>query len=507
MSIIARDPKDAASRKYDVIIIGAGISGVMLTYEASCRGLKPLLIERDDFGENTTFSSLRIVHGGFRYLQNLDIKRLAESVAERRFFLKTFPDLVRPLPCLMPLYGEGLRRPVVLRLGLLAYDILSGNRNRGVVPERKISSGLMLDREETRRAFPLVDMEGLKGGAVWYDAIVPDSQRLIVEVLRLSTEHGATVLNYVEAGNLLLNGGKRVAGVAGVDRASGESFEFRGDTVINAGGPWCRDLAARFDRDEPALFRSMLAWNVLFDRKPLGEYGVAVAPKKPKGRTYFLLPYKGKVFAGTGHAPWLSESRSPMPSREGMEEFLADLNMAIPGFNAGMEDILRVFPGLQSAKKEGGTDFAVRDVFVDHSAHGGPGGFYTISGVKLTTARRLAERTLSRIFPGKAVPPDLSVDGPFTHKPISCGKWDYECDWRPAEGDTGWEEALKALIAEEAVLHLDDLVLRRTTLWENPFRAVEIAPLLCRLFSWDGERTKTETERLKEKLLNRNLFI
>jgi glycerol-3-phosphate dehydrogenase len=500
MSILSREPKTSTSRTFDLVIIGGGIYGAMLTYEASCRGLRTLLVERDDYGEHTSFNSLRIIHGGFRYLQNLDIGRLMESVEERRFFLKTFPQLVKPLPCIMPLYGNGLRRPTVLRLALLAYDIMSRNRNQGIAPDRKISSGLVLNKAETREVFPNVDMEGLKGGAIWCDAIVRDSQRLIIEVLRLSTKYGATVLNYVEAVQLLMNQKKIVSGIIAIDRESGESFEFKSNIVINACGPWCRDLAARFDRDEPALFRSMLAWNVLFDKKPFCEYGLAVVPKKPKGRTYFLLPWKEKIFAGTGHAQWLFNTKSPMPSLGEMEEFLDDLNMAVPTLKVKKEDILRVFPGLQSAKKEGGTDFAVRDVFIDHSDHGGPKGFYSISGVKLTTARRVAEKILTRIFPEKKVPVYLKKDGSHSHQVTSEARWDFDSYWRPKESDPEWKVTLRSLIREESILHLDDLILRRTTLWENPSRSVEIASILCKAFSWSEEKSEMEIGRLKEKL-------
>jgi glycerol-3-phosphate dehydrogenase len=304
----------------------------------------------------------------------------------------------------------------------------------------------------------------------------------------------------VEAVQLLMNQKKIVSGIIAIDRESGESFEFKSNIVINACGPWCRDLAARFDRDEPTLFRSMLAWNVLFDKKPFCEYGLAVAPKKPKGRTYFLLPWKDKIFAGTGHAQWLSNIKSPMPSLGEMEEFLDDLNIAVPTLKVKKEDILRVFPGLQSAKKEGGTDFAVRDVMIDHSDHGGPKGFYSISGVKLTTARRVAEKMLTRIFPEKEVPGHLNKDGSHSHQVTSETRWDFDCNWRPKENDPEWKVTLRSLIKEESVLHLDDLILRRTTLWENPSRSIEIASILCKAFYWSEEKSELETGRLKEKL-------
>src|SRR3990172_4858416 len=268
MAEITRKPALAAKDTYDLIIIGGGIYGAMLALEAIRRGLYPLLVERDDFGEFTSSNSLRIIHGGVRYLQSLDLYRLRKSIAERRWFLQNFPNLVEPLPCLMPLYGKGLRRPFLLRMGLLAYEFLSYKPNQGVRSDRHILPGRIIDATQTREIFSDVDTEGLQGGAIWYDAFMPDSQRVLMEILRWACNYGATALNYVEAVQLLKDK-KGIAGIIAIDHESGQYHEFRTNVVVNACGPWCRDIAARFDRDEPTLFRSMMAWNVLFNRKAL----------------------------------------------------------------------------------------------------------------------------------------------------------------------------------------------------------------------------------------------
>src|SRR3990172_8258364 len=185
MAEITRKPALAAKDTYDLIIIGGGIYGAMLALEAIRRGLYPLLVERDDFGEFTSSNSLRIIHA-----------------------------------------------------------------------------------TQTREIFSDVDTEGLQGGAIWYDAFMPDSQRVLMEILRWACNYGATALNYVEAVQLLKDK-KGIAGIIAIDHESGQYHEFRTNVVVNACGPWCRDIAARFDRDEPTLFRSMMAWNVLFNRKAL----------------------------------------------------------------------------------------------------------------------------------------------------------------------------------------------------------------------------------------------
>ncbi|MGL6138581.1 MAG: FAD-dependent oxidoreductase, partial [Planktothrix sp.] len=178
MTKINRNLATATQSSYDVIIIGGGIYGVMLSLEASRRNLRSLLIEKGDFGGATSYNSLRIVHGGFRYLQNLDLERFYESVGERKWFLKTFPELVKPLSCLMPLYNKGIRRPPILYTALKLNDALSINRNQGIRPDRHLPPGKVIKSEQVKTHFPTVDTQGLTGGAIWHDACMPDSQRL-----------------------------------------------------------------------------------------------------------------------------------------------------------------------------------------------------------------------------------------------------------------------------------------------------------------------------------------
>lgn len=327
---IVREPSDAAHQTYDLIIIGGGIYGAMLALTASLRSLRALLIEKEDFGGETSYNSLRILHGGLRYLQALDFPRFFESVSERRWFLQTFPELTEPLPCLMPLYGYGAYRPAVLRLALGLNDLLSYRRNREVRPDRHLANGVIVSPDQVYQRFALVDTAGLQGGAIWYDVSMLDSQRILIEIFRWACFLGATVLNYVAAKELLMLQG-RVVGVAAVDCLSGDSYEFRSAVVVNAAGPWCRELAAQFDRDIPALFRSSIAWNALFDRPALSDCALAITPKKPAAQTYFVRPWQGRLLAGTVHGPWCHPvQRHPMPSPEQLSAFLEDLNAAVP---------------------------------------------------------------------------------------------------------------------------------------------------------------------------------
>jgi glycerol-3-phosphate dehydrogenase len=498
MGKILRNPA-AAGESFDLIIIGGGIYGAMLSLESSRRGLRSLLIERNDFGGATTFNCLRILHGGLRYLQKLDLRRFRESVAERRWFIQNFPALVEPLPCIMPLYGNGLHRSSIFRAALWVNDLLSYDRNQGTLPERYLPNGKMINARKTREIFPTVDTRGLQGGAVWYDAWLPDSQRALIEILRSACANGTTALNYVEARELLKTN-HRVTGVLAIDRENNQSFKYRANVVINAAGPWCRELATRFDRDEPNLFRSSLAWNVLFRKNPISDYAVAVAPKKPKGTTYFLLPWKGMLLAGTKHSSWSNSPEKPMPSDEQIQAFLNDLNLAVPGLEIHRDDIIYVFAGLLPTTKDGTANLASREVILDHANHGGPQGLYSISGVKFTTSRLVAEKTLKLIFPEKRVREKTTSKTFRQFQDTSSSHMVPDLAWNPNIELEKWKRHIIQIIEEESVQHLDDLILRRTTLWENPKRACEISQLICELFGWENGHKREELQRLTHSL-------
>ena len=499
MSAIERNPATAASSKYDLIIIGGGIYGAMLSVEAGLRNLRSLLLERDDFGGATSYNSLRIIHGGFRYLQSLDLRRFYESVGERRWFLQTFPDLIQPLPCMMPLYGQGAKRPGVMAGGLYVNDILSYQRNRGVKSDRHLASGEVISPERVIKRFPLVDRQGLRGGAVWYDASMPDSQRVMMRVLRWANELGGVTLNYTAAETLLTEA--RVTGVRGRDTLTNKTYSYQAPVVINATGPWSQQLAEQLDKslgdiktnsNSASIFRPSLAWNLLFDRESLSDCALAIAPKLPKAQTYFLHPWKGRLLAGTIHNPWRrSVDVRPQPSESQIEGFINNLNSAIPGLNLKSSEIVRTLAGVLPIKQQ--DQLASREKIWDHGKNKGIKGLYSVAGVKFTTSRLVADRTLSTIFPNRQ-----KVNKNILPKDtVAQGQFDY--DWLPGD-DTAWLQSLQKIVAEEAVIHLDDLVLRRTSLGDNPKRALACGEKICKLLKKNELERKIELSRLKTTL-------
>ena len=488
---LTRDPAAAAAQRYDLIVVGGGIYGAAVTLEAARRGRRVLLIERDDFGQHTSWGSLRIVHGGLRYLQTLDLPRFFESVRERRWFLRHLPDAVRPLTCLMPLYGQGLKRPLTFGAALWMNHLLSLGRNAGVRADARLERGGILGPEETARLLPQVRREGLRGGGLWHDAFMLSSERVLIELLRWAGRCGAQTLNYTEATALLTEGG-RVTGVEAVDHCSGATVRFAAPVVLTCGGPWSRSLSKVLDTEKPRLIAASLAFNLMLDRPPVSEAAVAVGPPRragEDGRMYFVLPWKGKVFAGTCHLAYDVKARGLSrigPTEEEVAHFLDELNASLPDLKATRRDVIRIYAGVVPAVAEGSNKTSGRAVVVDHGGEGGPRGLVSVSGVKYTTARYEAAKALRVALGPLQRLPDPAPDAP---RGVAARLLDLD------GGTVTDAAALRTLAAEESVVHLDDLLLRRLDLTCGPDVALQLADPVLAALGWDAQRVEAERQR------------
>lgn len=480
---IHRDPETAAARDFDLIVVGGGIHGIMVALEATRRRLRPLLLERGDFAAATSHNSLRILHGGLRYLQSLDLGRSRESIAERSWWIRNFPDLVRPLPCLMPLYDEGLRRPAAMRAALLINDAL---RRMSVGREDDcLGRGSVLDPDEVSRLFPAADRAGLTGGALWYDLEAPSTSRLCMEALRWACHEGAVALNHVEVVKPLLQGGG-LAGVEADDQLSGTRCVFRAPVVVTATGPWTRNILG--DDLLPAG-GTLLAWNLLLRRPPPSTAAIALKARRSDAQTFFLVPRGPWLLAGTGYD---GEESGTIPSDDALAAFIDGLNEAMPGLRLVRDDVVRVYAGRLDAMP-GGAEPYDRATIVDAGERGGLAGLYGLTGPKLTTARASAAGLLDRAFPGVR---------PAAHQAFRRGRRSYAADEVAVERWLEGErlEVLVRLAGEEAAFHLDDLLLRRTPLGDRPWDALRVAPQLCRAFGWSDLRRQREIDRLRDAL-------
>ncbi|MEM7682863.1 MAG: FAD-dependent oxidoreductase [Planctomycetota bacterium] len=461
--VLRRDLARAADAEFDLVVIGAGVYGVMTTLEAARRGLSVCLIDAQDFNAGVSFHSLRILHGGLRYLQSMDLPRFFESVSERRWFFRHFPEQCEVLPCLMPLYGEGLKRPSTFRVAMAMNDALSFRRNAGVSADIHLPGGKVLGPQDTARRFPTVRQEGLRGAGCWPDGRMRCHQRLMIEMLRWAASCGALALNYVRAEGLRVEAG-RVTGVQATDVLTGQALTISTTRVMNTAGPACRALAERWHADTPALFRPTLAFNLLLDVDPPSDHAVAVAPPKKDARTFFVTPWHGRTFAGTYHTEHADTVKRGAPSTELVAEMLLGLREAIPGWSPMPSDVARVHAGRLPGDPGGGDDAAHRAVRVDHGKIGGPHGLYTVSGVKYTTAGLEARRGL-RLAWGYSLP-DMQEKRkrPEVGAPV---------DACAAPGGFDLDLAVR-LAEQESAVCLEDVVCRRAD-WAPDDRSAESA--------------------------------
>jgi glycerol-3-phosphate dehydrogenase len=486
--VIHRNPRAAASASYDMVVIGGGIYGVAVAHRATCLGLRPLLIERDDFGGATSANSLRILHGGIRSLQTLDFECFRDMCMAQSWFLRHFPEHIATLECLMPLYGRGLRRPAAFRLALVLDQVLrracSGEDGSGVLP-----GGTVLVADATRRRFPLVPCGGLQGGGVWYDAMMRHPQRILMDWLRWACAGGATALNQVAAQQLYIKDG-RIAGVVAYDKVAGSSLLFRAATVINCAGPWSEELDRAFDPHAAGCFRPTLAFNLLLERPPIAQCAVAVATPGGSGRTYFVVPWGKQTLVGTYHGPWSGRSDQANPSVHQINEMLRELNSAVPGWDLQSDTVLRVYSGLlPGTSGAGGEGIATRPTFHDHGRTGGPLGLFTIAGVKFTTAPVVAARTLRAAgFRGRHSVVQVPRP-PARAMPDAVG---FRHTLARARGEAlDW---LRTIVAEESVLSTEDFLRRRTDWVLDPRDERELECLLRPLIPEMGAAPHTLTQ-------------
>jgi glycerol-3-phosphate dehydrogenase len=380
---------------FDVVIIGGGITGVFLALESAERGLRPLLLERNGFGAATSANSLRIIHGGMRYLQSLDLGRFRESVRDQVWLLRNFPGLVQPVKCIMPLYGDGPRRPGVFRTALRINCSLRGAVLDGPDP---LERGTVLDAAATASAVPALPRHGLRGGGVWFDARMGSGQ-LLDHVLQRAVAAGVVALDDVDATGLRLADG-RVTGIE-TRAADGSERSFAAPVVVNAAGPWADELTRRFTSRGLPGFALTLAFNLVIDRRPVSDLAVAVRDPVVR-QNFFLLPLEDRTVAGTWYEPWPAtgdHSAVANAAESAAGAMLDALNRAVPALALTTADIAAVQPGLLPAQSAGSAVPADRAAFHDHSRLGGPAGLFSVVGIKYTTARALARRALRSISP------------------------------------------------------------------------------------------------------------
>lgn len=387
-----------AADSFDVLVIGGGATGTGCAVDAASRGYRTALIERGDFAKGTSSRSTKIVHGGVRYLAQMNLSLVYEALHERGIMMRNAPHLVRNLRFVVPRYTfwEG----PFYGSGLKLYELLAGRESFG--PSR------MLSFEETIEAIPNVNREGLMGGVEYHDGQFDDA-RMALSLAMTAADHAATVLNYCRCKALMKDSAGRVCGALVVDEESGAELEVRARVVINACGVWAdelrrMDISAAAVRVEPAQ-----GSHIVLPKEFQPSDRAIMVPHTDDGRVLFAIPWHGVLVVGTTDLPREHADVEPHPGPDEIEFILRNAERYLARRPA-TGDILSVFAGLRPLVRAAEGE-ATKNLSRSHTVLTSPNGLVTIIGGKWTTYRKMAEDAIDLASEVGGLAPSACVTG------------------------------------------------------------------------------------------------
>ena len=389
-----RDLRGLADTRFDLLIVGAGIYGATIAWDAAQRGLSVALIDRGDFGGGTSANSAKTVHGGVRVLPTGNLAELRSFVRERRTLSQIVPHLVHPLPFVIPTYGGLTRNPLAMRAIFGLYDLLARDRNDLPDRSKHLPPSRLVSRDECLALNPVIAPDGVTGGIIWHDCQMHNADRVVLSFVLSAVAAGAVAANYVEATGWIRDGGQ-IAGVQVTDRLGDACFDVCATLVVNAAGPWgptlTEDLPSAVRSGRPAgLSKAMnLVTRSITRDHALG--GLAGS------RFLFVAPWNGVSIVGTSHDPFDGRADSLRVRENDVSAFLREVNQAFPAAGLRLDDVRLVHRGLLPAADASGRLLLKQSVVRDHRADGLPG-LMSVLGVRYTTARATAERATDAAF-------------------------------------------------------------------------------------------------------------
>jgi glycerol-3-phosphate dehydrogenase len=557
--MLARDRavETLASERYDVVVIGGGITGAGVALDAATRGYSVALVERADYASGTSSRSSKLVHGGLRYLQNFDLGLVREALLERQLMVKLAPHLVRPLQLVVPAF-DGARPDRLMGIGLNMYDVMATPRLRGLRSSRKAShdhSGdgdadwsparhRVISGEEVVELLPALERREPSGGYLFYDCQTDDA-RLVMTVLAEAERFGAICANRLEVVELFEEG-ERTAGVKVRDGMTGAEFVVQADNVVNATGVWADQIRPEelHSEAEVPTIRPSRGTHITLSRDDLPLVAGAIVPAG-EGRTIFALPWLGRSLIGTTDNNYEGELDHVRPSGDDVQYLLDAVNEFF-GTGLGPSDVTGAYAGVRPLISTGDTRKSV-DISRKAELYETSSGLITITGGKLTTWRRMAKMAVDRLVErdgrqapcrtqeiplGQPIEPDQlpRVEGVGEDSRVAlAGRYGHLAERVLATAAERGElaqpivQGLPDLLAEapyaarnEQAMSVGDVLLRRTRLGllaardlcapdgETPRR---VARALAPELRWDNRRIENEVERFQAEAAAEGLVV
>ena len=490
-------------KKWDIIIIGGGASGLGAAIDAASRGYKTLLLEKYDFAKGTSSRSTKLVHGGVRYLQNGDISLVIEALKERGIMRNNAPHLVRDLSFVIPSY-DWWNSPFY-GLGLKIYDLMAGKLGLG--------PSTILDHEETIALIPNVKQEDLRGGVIYHDGQFDDA-RMAVSMAQTAENHGATLLNYVGVTGLEKQN-DLITGLTATDTLINTDYQLKARVVINATGVFSDQILQLDQPDSPAMIRPSQGVHLVLEKKFLKGPHAIMIPQTSDGRVLFAVPWHQHVVVGTTDTPIDTATAEPIAQEEEIDFILSNA-AAYMTQKPKRSDVKSVFAGLRPLAAQGDKN-KTKEVSRHHKVMVSTAGLVSVIGGKWTTYRKMAEDTIDTAIPVGGLP-----ERKCNTERMPIHGYDFNSDWdNPLHvygsdiekiialnpnGNTSLattfhitENQIQWAVEQEMAVTLEDVLTRRVRgLFLDAKESLRIAPTVARLMAkFMNTNQQWETEQLK----------
>jgi len=372
-----------SEREFDFLIVGGGITGAAVARDAALRGYSVALVEKNDFASGTSSSSSKLVHGGLRYLENMEFSLVFEALKERAHLLNTIPNLVKPMKFLFPVYEGDAHGRTILSMGLWLYDLLSAFRAPGY--HKRLSKKQILKTE------PHLSQVGLKGGFTYYDASMWDDV-IVIETLRSARRAGAETVNYSEALEPIEKNDK----VVGFVVSDGEKkVNVLAKSIVSCVGPWTDILGQTISKTWTKRLEPSKGIHLVFDLKKLPVESTVVMSHPEDGRIVFVMPRPdlgaGVVIVGTTDSPVGSDPENAKIDRDEIEYLLALLDRYFLELEIKKSDIISAYVGVRPLFSDQSAEGSLQKVSREHHIEVGPGGVILVMGGKYTTHQKMAK--------------------------------------------------------------------------------------------------------------------
>jgi glycerol-3-phosphate dehydrogenase len=369
---------------FDLLVIGGGITGAGIALDAAARGLKVALIDMQDFAGGTSGRSTKLIHGGLRYLKQLEFKLVAEVGKEREIIHNIAPHLTKPETMLLPIVKQGSLGKISSRIGMWLYERLAGVKKN----ERHRN----LSVNETLAEEPLLRKDNLLGGILFYEYRTDDS-RLTIETIKEAVSRGAIAVNYVKAISFLQDK-NIISGAIVSDQLNGQEFTIKAKYIVNASGPWVEQIANYDQKKIPLKLSVTKGVHIVVPCEKLPVKHALYFDTFDK-RMIFVIPREGKTYIGTTDTFYNGDLKDPRINEEDIDYLLKCLNDYFPSNNISKEDIISSWAGIRPLISKPGkrpSEISRRDeLFISSS------GLITIAGGKLTGYRKMAQRVVDQI--------------------------------------------------------------------------------------------------------------